>query len=366
MLKKYQVFVSSTRDDLVDERKSVSQALLESNCIPAGMELFPASNRTSWEIIKNAIDDSDYYLLIIAGRYGTLFKDENGDYSKCSYIEKEFDYALEIKKPIIAFLYEDIDNLPSKKVERSDKGKKRLEAFREKVKNSKRQVSFWNSTGDLVSKIKTAIQALKETSPEGGWIKEDDSLRLFEASHSEMLAVFDKWKLTKIFKTRAEKNSESDPLLEKHNVQQLDGIAFGLRSFRTMRKIDVLECLNNGMNVRFLVMNPTGPFITQREREENAKAGTIAESIEALVEWAKDLNNLSRNGKITMKYYDSMTLDFYWRIDDVVYVGPYLLSSESQATITYKFEKGGRGFALYSNYFEELWDNTTFCHTIVE
>lgn len=47
MLKKYQVFVSSTRDDLVDERKSVSQALLESNCIPAGMELFPASNRTS-------------------------------------------------------------------------------------------------------------------------------------------------------------------------------------------------------------------------------------------------------------------------------------------------------------------------------
>ena len=149
-------------------------------------------------------------------------------------------------------------------------------------------------------------------------------------------------------------------------MQQLDGIAFGLRSFRTMRKIDVLECLNNGMNVRFLVMNPTGPFITQREREENAKAGTIAESIEALVEWAKDLNNLSRNGKITMKYYDSMTLDFYWRIDDVVYVGPYLLSSESQATITYKFEKGGRGFALYSNYFEELWDNTTFCHTIVE
>ena len=220
MLKKYQVFVSSTRDDLVDERKSVSQALLESNCIPAGMELFPASNRTSWEIIKNAIDDSDYYLLIIAGRYGSLLKDENGDNSKCSYTEKEFDYALEIKKPIIAFLYEDIDNLPSKKVERSDIGKKRLEAFREKVKNSKRQVSFWNSTGDLVSKIKTAIQALKETSPEGGWIKEDDSLRLFEASHSEMLAVFDKWKLTKIFKTRAEKNSESDPLLEKHNKAQ--------------------------------------------------------------------------------------------------------------------------------------------------
>ena len=61
-----------------------------------------------------------------------------------------------------------------------------------------------------------------------------------------------------------------------------------------------------------------------------------------------------------MKYYDSRTLDFYWRIDDIVYVGPYLPSSESQATITYKFEKDGRDFALYSNYFDELWNISAF------
>lgn len=52
-----------------------------------------------------------------------------------------------------------------------------------------------------------------------------------------------------------------------------------------------------------------------------------------------------------------MTLDFYWRIDDQIYIGPYWLGTESQQTITYKFIKGGRGFEVYSDYFEELWNN---------
>ena len=57
-----------------------------------------------------------------------------------------------------------------------------------------------------------------------------------------------------------------------------------------------------------------------------------------------------------------MTLDFYWRMDDELYVGPYLLNIESQQTITYKHLKGDKGFKLYSDYFESLWNNSTFCH----
>lgn len=42
MDKRYQVFVSSTFTDLKEERKHVIQTLMEMDCIPAGMELFPA------------------------------------------------------------------------------------------------------------------------------------------------------------------------------------------------------------------------------------------------------------------------------------------------------------------------------------
>jgi len=42
MEKRYQVFVSSTFEDLREERAEVMRVLLQLNCIPSGMELFPA------------------------------------------------------------------------------------------------------------------------------------------------------------------------------------------------------------------------------------------------------------------------------------------------------------------------------------
>ncbi|MGV4033752.1 DUF4062 domain-containing protein [Citrobacter freundii] len=75
MDKRYQVFVSSTFTDLEEERKHVIQTLMEMDCIPAGMELFPAIDEGQWEFIKKVIDDCDYYLLIIGGRYGSVAED---------------------------------------------------------------------------------------------------------------------------------------------------------------------------------------------------------------------------------------------------------------------------------------------------
>jgi len=70
--KRYQVFVSSTFEDLREERAAVISALLQIDCFPAGMELFPAADDDSLTLIKSVIDDSDYYLVILGGRYGTL------------------------------------------------------------------------------------------------------------------------------------------------------------------------------------------------------------------------------------------------------------------------------------------------------
>ena len=85
---RYQVFVSSTFADLEEERKNVIQTLMEMNCIPAGMEFFPAIDEEQFEFIKRVIDDSDYYIVIIGGKYGSLTTEG------ISYTEKEYDYAV--------------------------------------------------------------------------------------------------------------------------------------------------------------------------------------------------------------------------------------------------------------------------------
>ncbi len=52
MKKKYQVFISSTYRDLKEERIAVTLYLLDNDCIPVGMEQFPASNMSQMDYIK--------------------------------------------------------------------------------------------------------------------------------------------------------------------------------------------------------------------------------------------------------------------------------------------------------------------------
>lgn len=100
MERREQVFVSSTYTDLRKERQAVIQGLSGSRLYPRRDGTFPASDSDKWSHIQGVIDDSDYYLLIIGGRYGSV--DPEGE---LSYTEMEFDYAVSASKPIMAFLH---------------------------------------------------------------------------------------------------------------------------------------------------------------------------------------------------------------------------------------------------------------------
>ncbi|MFM5339009.1 DUF4062 domain-containing protein [Aeromonas enteropelogenes] len=159
---KHQVFVSSTYRDLIDERKEVIHALLELDCIPAGMELFPATDEDAWSLITEVIDGCDYYILILAGKYGSTNKDGVG------YTEMEFDYAISQDKPVLCFVHENIGNLPSSKVESSDIGKERLDNFRNKAQE--KHCKFWSTAHDLGGKISRSLVQLKKKHPSDGWV----------------------------------------------------------------------------------------------------------------------------------------------------------------------------------------------------
>lgn len=167
--------------------------------------------------------------------------------SKKSYTEMEFDYAKSINKPILAFIHPDISQLIAAKVEKTQTGMQKLMAFAKKVKKN-RNVMFWRNKTELISGIKTSIASAVTTTPTSGWIRGDVVGISPNAKHQidSINNVVTEWGLERVFKTRAEKNAESDVLLEKHNIAHLDGIAFGLRSFRNTREKDVLQCLCNG------------------------------------------------------------------------------------------------------------------------
>src|SRR4051794_3981034 len=88
MQRKFQVFVSSTYADLIEARQDALKSILDLGHIPSGMEGFYAADEDKFEYIKKIIDECDYYVLILAGRYGST------DKSGTSYTEKEYEYAV--------------------------------------------------------------------------------------------------------------------------------------------------------------------------------------------------------------------------------------------------------------------------------
>jgi hypothetical protein len=141
------------------------QALLEIDCIPAGMELFPAANTEAWELIKRVIAQSDYYILIIAGVYGSQ---KDG----ISFTEMEYDYAVALGKQIIPFLHREPGAIIADKTELDAEGREKLRLFREKIEN-KHHCKFWISAEQLGGLVTRALVHAYKNSPEIGWVRGD-------------------------------------------------------------------------------------------------------------------------------------------------------------------------------------------------
>lgn len=171
--KKLQIFVSSTFSDLITERQAAVEAILSSRHIPAGMELFSAGDESQMTVIKRWIDESDIYLLILGGRYGSVEPKSNK-----SYTQLEYEYAIETKKPLFAV----VQNQKSIDLKVKEFGieiieqenPKELKAFREEV--LKNLVKFWDDKKDIKIAIHETLAEFSYRKELVGWIRGDNSV----------------------------------------------------------------------------------------------------------------------------------------------------------------------------------------------
>ena len=168
MDKKYQIFVSSTFVDLKEERQAVLTAVQESEHIPSGMEMFPATDEEQFNFIKRIIDNCDYYVVIVAGRYGSLAPDG------ISYTEKEYDYAVSKGIRVLAFVRN--ENAIEENNKDTDFTKlQKLSLFKAKVQNG-RLVRQWDNKQDLVSSVIISLNKEMREHPAIGWVRANQVL----------------------------------------------------------------------------------------------------------------------------------------------------------------------------------------------
>ncbi len=176
---KYQVFISSTYSDLVEERESIIKAILEIYHIPIGMEMFSAEDEDQWEVIRRTIEISDYYILVLGLRYGSKASDG------ISFTQKEYEYALEKKIPVLAFVIDEMAALPKNK---RDDDLTEMNNFRELVLKNSKMAQFWKSKEELTKNVSISLLKQIMQKPGIGWVR-GDKLDSEEALSKELASI---------------------------------------------------------------------------------------------------------------------------------------------------------------------------------
>jgi len=281
--KKYQVFVSSTFRDLVEERQDAIRNILDLNHIPAGMELFPATDVEQLEYIKKVIDECDYYLLIVGGRYGSL------DAEGISFTEREYDYAVEAGKFVIALVHGAPGSLPLDNSEVDPKLAAALASFKTKVMDG-RLVKTWKNRQDLeIVVIKSLMHAFKAFA-QTGWIRGDAAATSDIIEQSNALLHENrrlKEELAKLTETAQPKFENLAGLDDEFNIRYEVRISvdFGLPEFRP--KTDLLTWRDIFLQVAAKIGSPKRDSIIPAAIAEALKESHGEENFSSLNETDK-------------------------------------------------------------------------------
>ncbi|MBD2752606.1 DUF4062 domain-containing protein [Spirosoma validum] len=231
--RKLQVFVSSTYIDLIEERQAAVEAILTAGHIPAGMELFAGQNEEQMNIIKRWIDESDIYLLLFGGRYGSIEVA-----SQKSYTHLEFDYAKESGKPVFVIVAEDSyitqkakEKDPSAVMELQNRDK--YLQFRNAITG--KYVKNWTSIDSLKLAIINTIHILEDDENLVGWISGREAINTVEVLEQ----------LSKLNKENTDLRLQLSALTKPENNTLYNGLTFDQMYSLLNREVNIMDMFDS-------------------------------------------------------------------------------------------------------------------------
>lgn len=157
MKNRHQVFISSTEEDLINERQKIIEVVLEMQNTPIGVEMLRKNGNEEWSVIKNTIRQSDYYVLIIKHRYGALTSDGIG----C--VEKEYECAREAGITILPFIISDEVTPNKNEMDEEETTREKLKTFKERVHAENVEMcKFWSNIHEVCTMLKDVLQKLPD------------------------------------------------------------------------------------------------------------------------------------------------------------------------------------------------------------
>lgn len=261
--RRYQVFVSSTSMDLHEERRLVIDALLEASYIPVGMELFNAATESVWPVIERLISNCDYYVVIVAGRYGS--ERPGGK----SYTQSEYEYARSIGKPRLAFLYRSPENLPRRLTEPTETGMEKVKRFRDTLQNEL-LCKLWERGGDeLAGKVVSSLNSAVLSDPQPGWVRGDSLEAIAGDIQRDLVTPAQSVGISRISPDGQAGPTMSEQIAKARIIRIMSTSAARVIE---IQKSYLVEALSNGCDIRVLVPELESPFLHDVEQSESEDA----------------------------------------------------------------------------------------------
>ncbi len=136
--------------------------------------------------------------------------------------------------------------------------------------------------------------------------------------------------------------------------KRVDIIGFGLTDFKR-DYMEGLGAISNQATIRILLLKPTSPYASQRDKEENQGVGTIASQIDEFIRRFKERYGCGSE-KLQIRFYTSLPEVNIFRIDDEIFWGPYLSGIASGNTPTMRVRRGGYLYDVLEKHFEHTWN----------
>ncbi|MDB5555998.1 MAG: hypothetical protein JWL86_5982, partial [Rhizobium sp.] len=195
------------------------------------------------------------------GRYGSV-----GD-EGLSFTEMEYDYAVERGVPVLGFIRDNVGDIPFDQTEKSEKGRKKLDAFRQKVMS--RTCRKYLTASELGMAVMKSLMAGARIRPRVGWVRadqarsEEDVLRERKLTEELEAANEDIAELERAIRDRAILGDEIPTEL----LAQGDDICALTVTFSGEDKKHVKEDIELTWNEIFKVIGPTVCGYIMRKRE---------------------------------------------------------------------------------------------------
>ena len=211
-------FISSTFIDLYEDRKVVAETLKARGLNVNALDIKPASSQTSKNEIISGIRESDFVILLIGDRYGSILKSMTGSPVR-SITWWEYETALRFGKPVIAY-FKNVDKSdPNTHDDRSDPQYERKRKFFERFKyrvTDKHNPAYYSDPHELSARIDASLISIYRAG-----VKElgtQNSLLNSKVSQLE----------AEVNRLKSQLDAATRPAQPSNNATGLVGLGFGL------------------------------------------------------------------------------------------------------------------------------------------